>query len=135
MMMNRGFANEVLHKLKSWTFFHQVIILFSGVRFKGAVSRYSVIFALFLREQKMATAHAKVADISSVGRANSFTAPAESSNCRFPRPGLVAAIIFPHTKWLPKITDYRDIAVLRAFDQRSKHNKLTRLMIASPKET
>ena len=42
----------------------------------------------------MATARASVADISSVSRANSFTAPAESSNCRFPRPGLVADINF-----------------------------------------
>ena len=33
--------------------------------FKGAVSRYSVIFALFLREQKMAVARASVADIRS----------------------------------------------------------------------
>ena len=31
----------------------------------------------------------------------------------FPRPCLVAAIIFPHTKWLPKITDYRDTAALK----------------------
>ena len=35
-----------------------------------------------------------------------------SSNCHFPRPSLVAAIIFPNTKWLPKITDYRDTAAL-----------------------
>ena len=81
--------------------------------FKGAVSRYSVIFCTLLREQNMATARASVTDISSVSRGNSCTAPAESNNCRFPRPGLVAAIIFPHTKWLPKITDYRDTAALR----------------------
>ena len=31
--------------------------------FKGAVSRYSVIFCAFLREQKMAFARASVADI------------------------------------------------------------------------
>ena len=52
---------------------------------------------------------------SSVSRTNSFTGQAESfssSNCRFPRPCLVAAISFPHTKWLPKITDYRDTAAL-----------------------
>ena len=36
-----------------------------------------------------------------------------SSNCRFPRPCLVAAIIFPHKKWLLKITDYRDTAALK----------------------
>ena len=57
----------------------------SAFAIKGAVSRYSVIFALFLREEKMATARASVADISSVSRANSFTAPAESRKCRFPR--------------------------------------------------
>ena len=69
----------------------------------------------------MATACASVADISSVTRANSFTAQAESSeqtsfssiNSRFPRPGLVAAVIFPHAKWLPKTTDDRDAAALR----------------------
>ena len=33
-------------------------------------------------------------------------------HCRFPRPCLVPAIIFPHTKWLPKITNYRDTAAL-----------------------
>ena len=32
-------------------------------RIKGTVSQYSVIFSAFLREQKMATAHASVADI------------------------------------------------------------------------
>ena len=35
------------------------------------------------------------------------------SNCRFPQPCLVAAIIFPHTKWLPNVTDYRDTAALK----------------------
>ena len=81
---------------------------------KGAVSRYSVIFCtFFLREQKMAAARASVADISLVSRANSFTAQAVSSNCCFPRPSLVAAIVFPHTKWLPKITDYCDTAALK----------------------
>ena len=34
-------------------------------RVKGAVSRYSVIFCTFLREQKMAVARASVADIRS----------------------------------------------------------------------
>ena len=28
----------------------------------------------------------------------------------------MAAIIFPHTKWLPKITDYRDTATLKAYN-------------------
>ena len=71
----------------------------------------------------MATAHTSVADITpwQLGQPReqlhwpswvekmSFS----SSNRRFPRPCLVAAIIFPHTKWLPKITDYRDTAALR----------------------
>ena len=52
---------------------------------KGAMSRYSVIFCTFLRDQKMAAAHASVADISSVSRANSFTTQAVSSKCHFPR--------------------------------------------------
>ena len=34
----------------------------------------------------------------------------------FPRSLLVAAIIFPHTKWLKKITDYRDTPALRRSD-------------------
>ena len=80
---------------------------------KGAVSRYSVIFLRSFCASKMATARARVTDISSVSRVNSFTAPAESIKCRFPWPGLVAAIIFPHRKWLPIITDYRDTAALR----------------------
>ena len=98
--------------------------------FKGAVSRYSVIFCAFLHEDKMATAHASVADI----RPWQLGQPREqlhhpswvekmsfsSSNCCFPRPCLVAAIIFPHTKWLPKITDYRDTAAL---------NRLKRLIV------
>ena len=49
---------------------------------------------------------------SLVSRENNFTAQAESSNYRFPRPCLVAAVLF-HTKWPPKITDYRDTAALR----------------------
>ena len=71
----------------------------------------------------MVTAHSSVADI----RPWQLGQPREqlhhrswvekmsfsSSNCRFPRPCLVAAIIFPHTKWLPKITDYRDTAALK----------------------
>ena len=91
--------------------------------FKGAVSRYSVIFcAFFLREEKwrLFTQVSRTSDHdSSVSGANSFTAQTESRKCRFPRvnsrfprPCLVAAIIFPHTKWLPKITAYRDTVAL-----------------------
>ena len=36
----------------------------------------------------------------------------------FPRSFLVAAIIFPHTKWLKKITDYRDTPALTRTHQR-----------------
>ena len=35
---------------------------------------------------------------------------------KFPRSFLVAAIIFPHTKWLKKITDYRDTPALKALE-------------------
>ena len=64
----------------------------------------------------MATARANVADIGpwQLGHlANNFTGQANSSKYRFLRPCLVAAIIFPNTKWLPKITDYRDTAALK----------------------
>ena len=109
-----------LHKSKSF------ILYFNSL--KEAVSRYSVIFCTFLREQKVAAARANVVDISSrsVSRANSFTAQAVSSKChfcRFPRPSLVAAIIFPHTKWLPKITDYRDTAALKTKQTKSRIKK------------
>ena len=79
---------------------------------KGAVSRYSVIFCALLREQKMAVACASVADISSVSRVNSFTAQTESSKCRFLRLLPSGRHYFPHTKWLPKINDYRATAAL-----------------------
>ena len=89
---------------------------------KGAVSRYSVIFCAFFAWGKMATAHASVADIRSwqLGQPReqlhhpSWVAQMSFSSrkCCFPRPSLVAAIIFPHAKWLPKITDYRDTAAL-----------------------
>ena len=71
---------------------------------KGQCHDIQWFFCALLREQKMAAACASIADISSVSRANSFTAQTKSSTCRFPRLCLVAAIIFPHTKWLPKIT-------------------------------
>ena len=70
----------------------------------------------------MATAHASVADIRpwQLGQPReqlhhpSWVKKMSFSSSRFPRPCLVAAINFPHTKWLPKITDYRDTAALRA---------------------
>ena len=57
---------------------------------------------------------------SSVSRANSFNVQAESRKCRFPRAIVVFFALpsgrhyFSHTKWLPKITDYRDTAALRS---------------------
>ena len=50
---------------------------------KGQCHDIQWFFAHFLREQKMAAARASVADISSVCRANSFTAQAVSSKCHF----------------------------------------------------
>ena len=76
-----GFLCKVVHKngrLRKFTRTREI-------EFKGAVSRYSVIFCTFLREHKMAAARASVADISAVSRANSFTAKAVSSKCHFPR--------------------------------------------------
>ena len=102
--------------------------------FKRAVSRHSVIFCASFAWVKMATARASVADIRpyQLGQPREqLHCPAESRKCRFPSrkcrfpgPSLVATIIFPHTKWLPKITDFPDTAALR---------KCTafRLMIAS----
>ena len=93
-------------------------------RFKGQCHDHW-FFALFSHEQKMATAHASVADIRpwQLGKSHEqFHRPSSaeqmaftSSNphCCFLRPCLVAAIIFPHTKWLPKITNYCDTAALK----------------------
>ena len=107
----------------AWNRLYSMEIDHTGVYmcFKGAVSRYSVIF--FARG-KMAIAHASVGAIrpGQLGQPRkqlhrpswvekmSFS----SSTCRdhFPQPCPVAAIIFPHTQWLPKITDYRDTAAL-----------------------
>ena len=59
----------------------------------------------------MAAARASVADISARSAARTASPP-KPCRARLPRPSLVAAIIFPHTKWLPKITDYRGTAAL-----------------------
>ena len=56
---------------------------------------------------------------SLVSRANSFSAQAESRKCCFLEKLSFSAGLpcgrhyFPHIKWLPKITDYRDTAALR----------------------
>ena len=61
----------------------------------------------------------KVASIDQLGRLVLATIEARSSFSgvrlahEFPRSILVAAIIFPHTKWPRKITDYRDTPTLR----------------------
>ena len=91
-------------------------------KLKGQCHDIQWFFCAFLPEEKMATAHASVADITpwQLGQPRAQLHPPScvekmsfsSSNCRFPRPCLVAAIIFSHTKWLPKITDYRDTAAL-----------------------
>ena len=95
------------------------------------MSRYWVIFCAFFCASKKLRLLAQVSRTSdhvrSVSHAKSFTAQAESSKCRFSRsyvnlPCLVAAIIFPHTKWLSKITDYRDTAALS--DQSTVQEKL-----------
>ena len=79
----------------------------------------------------MATARASVADIrpwqlgqprEELPRPRRVEQKSLSSRkCRFPRPSLVAAIIFPHTKWLPKITDYRDTAALISYIPYGRH--------------
>ena len=80
--------------------------------FKGAVSRYSVIFCaskkwLLLAQMSWTSA-----------RSASFTIPAEWRKCRFPRSFVVFSglalwpPLFSNTKWLPKITNYRDTAAL-----------------------
>ena len=46
-----------------------------------------------------------------IGEARSSFSGARLAH-EFPRSFLVAAIIFPHTKWLKKITEYRDTPAL-----------------------
>ena len=90
-----------------------------GSLIKGAVSRYSVIFAgFFLRARENGDCSRKCRRhqaMTARSAANSFAAQAESSKCCFLRSCLVAAIIFPHTKWLTKITDYRETAALKQY--------------------
>ena len=82
--------------------------------FKGAVSRYSVIFLRFFpRPKKWRTARANVADIkTTTGQSaaqNNFTAEAKYSKCRF-RGAIVVfrglalwlPLFFPHTKMAAK---------------------------------
>ena len=68
------------------------------VKVKGAVSRYSVIFCAFFVQAKNGDCSRKCRGYQTVSRANSFTAPAESKKCRFPR-----AIVFFRglTLWPP----------------------------------
>ena len=48
--------------------------------------------------------------VATIGARSSFSGARLAHE--FPRSFLVAAIIFPHTKWLKKITDYRDTPAL-----------------------
>ena len=48
--------------------------------------------------------------LATIGARSSFSGARLAHE--FPRSFLVAAIIFPHTKWLKKITDYRDTPAL-----------------------
>ena len=49
--------------------------------------------------------------LATIGARSSFSGARFAHE--FPRSFLVAAIIFPHTKWLKKITDYRDTPALK----------------------
>ena len=49
--------------------------------------------------------------LATIGARSSFSGARLAHE--FPRSFLVSAIIFPHTKWLKKITDYRDTPALR----------------------
>ena len=91
---------------------------------KGAVLRYSVIFCTFFARAKNGCCSRECHGYQLGQPREQLHRPSRvkqmsfsSSNCRFPRPSLVAAIIFPHTKWLPKIIDYRDPAALIAIDR------------------
>ena len=52
--------------------------------------------------------------LATIGARSSFSGARLAHE--FPRSFLVAAIIFPHTKWLKKITDYRDTPALSRRD-------------------
>ena len=88
---------------------------------RGSVTIFSDFLRFFCASKKwwLLAQVSRTSDYdSSVSRANNFIAQAESSKCLFSRaivvfhPCLLAAIIFPHTKWLPEITDFRDTAAL-----------------------
>ena len=88
--------------------------------FKGAVSRYSVIFCAFFARAKIGdcsrkcrghqtmTARSAARTASPASRENVFF----SSNCRFSRPCLTPPLFFPTQNGCQKITDYRDTAAL-----------------------
>ena len=50
--------------------------------------------------------------LATIGARSSFSGARLAHE--FPRSFLVAAIIFPHTKWLKKITDYRDTPAIKS---------------------
>ena len=88
-------------------------------KFKGAVSRFSGIFCPFFAQAKNGYCSRKCCGHQLGLPREQFHRPGwveqtsfSSSNCRIPGHCLVAAIIFPHTKWPPKITGYRDTPAL-----------------------
>ena len=110
------------------TFVTLYIQFVSMILLKGQCHDIQWFFALFCasKQWRLLAQMLRTSDHdSSVSRANNFTAQAKSSKYRSPRPRpyLVAAIIFPHTTWLPKITDYRDTADLtNQGDSQKRHS-------------
>ena len=112
----KGFSSNNNNK---HSFFH-LLVWSCSFQLKGAVSRYSVIFALFCASKKWpllakvsrtsARSAARTASPPQLSRANVVFLKQLSFSAALP----VVAIIFPHTEWLSKITDYRDTAALRA---------------------
>ena len=83
------------------------------------MSRYSVIFCPFYERAKNGYCSCKCRRHQLGLPCEQFHRPGwveqmslSSSNCRFPRPCFVAAIIFPTQNGCQKITDYRDTAAL-----------------------
>ena len=70
---------------------------------EGSVTMFSDFFALFFASKirRLLAQVSRTSDHdSSASPTSSFAAEKKSSKCRFPQSCLVAAIIFPHTKWL-----------------------------------
>ena len=67
-----------------------------------------------LQAQLEKVASTSLAALATIGARSSFSGARLAHD--FPRSFLVAAIIFPHTKWLKKITEYRDTPALESVD-------------------